>query len=89
MISATGQMTIMRKIAPESFVELTLWIAEHTKFGEAAKRRRDLHQAEIVQKLISDGLSLSGVPTSKRGLMKKLLTDAWRVKIEGATTYDN
>jgi hypothetical protein len=59
VVSATGHMTMMRTIAPESFVEFKLWMSEHAKYREAAKRRRDLHQAQIVQKLISDGLLIS------------------------------
>lgn len=61
VISATGQMTLMRTIAPESFVEFKLWMAEHAKYRDAAKRRRDLHQAHIVQNLISDGLLMPSV----------------------------
>lgn len=56
VVSATGQMTLMRTIAPESFVEFKIWMAEHAKQRDAAKRRRDLRQAEIVKKLISEGM---------------------------------
>jgi hypothetical protein len=58
VVSATGRMTLMRTIAPESFVEFKTWMAEHAKQRDAAKRRRDKRQAEIVQKLISEGLLL-------------------------------
>lgn len=59
VVAATGQMTVMRTIAPESFVAFKLWMAEHASRRDAAKRRRDKRQAEIVQRLISDGLLVS------------------------------
>lgn len=62
VVSATGKMTVMRTIAPESFVEFKLWMAEHAKHRDPAKRRRDLLQAKIVQKLISEGLLISALP---------------------------
>ena len=56
VVSATGKMTMMRTIAPESFIEFKLWMAEHAKRRPAAKRRRDVHQAQIVRQLLSEGL---------------------------------
>jgi hypothetical protein len=58
VVSATGKMTIMRTIAPESFVQFKLWMAEHAKHRDPAKRRRDVLQAQIVQGLLSEGLLL-------------------------------
>lgn len=56
VISATGRMALMRTIAPQTFVEFKLWMAEKAKNRIALKRRRDQRQAEIVQKLLDDGL---------------------------------
>ncbi len=56
VISATGRMTMMRTIAPESFIEFKRWMAEKVPRRAQAKRRRDLRQADIVQKLLDEGL---------------------------------
>lgn len=53
IISATGRMTLMRTIAPESFVEF--------------KRRRDQRQADIVQALLDEGLLMSQAPATALG----------------------
>lgn len=58
VVSANGTMTMMRTIAPESFVEFKQWMAEHAQYRDPAKRRRDLRQAQIVQGLLSEGLLL-------------------------------
>lgn len=58
VISATGRMTLMRTIAPESFVEFKRWMAKHAPQRPEAKRRRDLLQADIVQRLLDEGLLL-------------------------------
>lgn len=58
VISATGRMTLMRTIAPESFVEFKRWMATKVPRRPQAKRRRDLRQADIVQKLLDEGLLL-------------------------------
>jgi hypothetical protein len=59
VISATGRMTLMRTISPESFVEFKRWMAKKAQQRPEAKRRRDLLQAGIVQKLMDEGLLLS------------------------------
>jgi hypothetical protein len=59
VISATGRMTLMRTIEPESFVEFKRWMAKKAPQRPEAKRRRDLLQADIVQKLLQEGLLLS------------------------------
>lgn len=59
VISATGRMTLMRTIAPESFVEFKRWMADSVPERPAAKRRRDKLQAGIVQALIDEGLLLA------------------------------
>ena len=58
VISATGRMTLMRTIAPEAFIEFKRWMAAQVPQRPEAKRRRDLHQANIVQTLLDDGLLL-------------------------------
>ena len=64
VISATGRMTRMRTIAPESFIEFKRWMAEKAQNRPEPKRRRDLRQATIVQALIDEGLLISGVTGS-------------------------
>lgn len=59
VISVTGRMTVMRTIAPETFVSFKRWMADQTQNREEPKRRRDLRQAEIVQKLLDAGLLLA------------------------------
>lgn len=56
VVSATGRMTLMRTIAPEAFVEFKRWMAAKAPRRPEMKRRRDLRQAEIVQKLLEEGL---------------------------------
>ncbi|MGH8848578.1 MAG: GSU2403 family nucleotidyltransferase fold protein, partial [Polaromonas sp.] len=59
VISATGRMTLMRTIAPESFVEFKRWMAGKAPQRPEPKRRRDLRQADIVQNLLDEGLLMS------------------------------
>lgn len=59
VISATGRMTLMRTIAPEAFVEFKHWMAEKAPQRPEPRRRRDRHQADIVQKLLDEGLLVS------------------------------
>lgn len=54
--SATGRMTRMRTIAPDTFVAFKRWMGEKVQQRPDAKRRRDLRQAEIVQALLDEGL---------------------------------
>lgn len=56
VISATGRMTLMRTIAPESFIEFKRWMAAKLPQRLESKRRRDLRQADIVQGLLDEGL---------------------------------
>lgn len=56
VVSATGRMALMRTIAPDAFVEFKQWMAAKAPKREAAKRRRDQRQAEIVQALLDQGL---------------------------------
>jgi hypothetical protein len=58
VISATGRMTLMRTVAPSTFIEFKRWMAAHAEQREAAKRRRDMRQADIVQSLLDNGLLL-------------------------------
>ena len=56
VVSSTGRMALMRTIAPASFVEFKRWMATKAPQRPEAKRRRDLRQAAIVQKLLEDGV---------------------------------
>jgi hypothetical protein len=56
VVSATGRMAMMRTVAPETFVAFKRWMAANAPTREEAKRRRDLRQADIVQKLLDEGL---------------------------------
>ncbi len=56
VVSATGRMTLMRTISPASFVEFKRWMAKKAPGRPEMKKRRDLRQAEIVQKLLDEGL---------------------------------
>jgi len=62
VVSVTGKMAMMRTIAPESFVQFKLWMAEQAKHRDPAKRRRDVLQARIVQELLSEALLLPSAP---------------------------
>lgn len=56
VISATGKLATMRTVDPQTFVEFKRWMADHAQHREPVKRRRDLHQAQIVQELLTEGL---------------------------------
>ncbi len=56
VVSATGRMALMRTIAPQAFVDFKLWLAENATNRPEPKRRRDRHQAAIVQELLDAGL---------------------------------
>ena len=58
VISATGKMAAMRTIAPSSFVAFKQWMARSAPHREPMKRRRDERQAQIVQRLMDEGLLL-------------------------------
>ena len=64
VVSATGQMALMRTIAPETFCEFKLWMADKAPARPDPKRRRDRHQAANVQELLDQGLLL-GEPASR------------------------
>jgi hypothetical protein len=56
VVSSTGRMALMRTIAPASFVEFKRWMARKAQHRPEPKRRRDLRQAGVVQKLLDEGL---------------------------------
>jgi hypothetical protein len=56
VIAATGHMTLMHTIAPETFVEFTRWAAEPAPNRPEINRRRDRRQADIVQSLLDEAL---------------------------------
>jgi hypothetical protein len=56
VISATGRMTLMRTVAPATFIEFKRWMAAKAAHREEPKRRRDVRQADIVQALLDHGL---------------------------------
>jgi len=59
VVSATGRMALMRTISPMAFVEFKRWMAKEAQHRAETKRRRDLRQADIVQKLMDEGLLLT------------------------------
>jgi hypothetical protein len=59
VVSATGRMAMMRTVSPETFVAFKRWMAAKATAREEAKRRRDIRQADIVQKLLDEGLLLN------------------------------
>ena len=56
VVSTTGQMALMRTIAPQAFVEFKTWLAKDAPDRLAIKRRRDVQQALIVQALLDEKL---------------------------------
>jgi len=56
VVSATGRMALMRTIDPQAFVTFKRWMAKGAANRPEIKRRRDLRQAGIVQKLLDEGL---------------------------------
>ncbi len=56
VISVTGRMATMRTVAPQVFVDFKRWMAEAAPQRDAAKRRRDRLQADIVQALLDQQL---------------------------------
>ncbi len=52
IISTTGRMALMRTVSPQTFVAFKRWIGSEAQNRDAAKRRRDLRQAQIVQALL-------------------------------------
>ena len=59
VISSTGRMAMMQTIAPATFVEFKRWLATQAPNRLEAKRRRDAHQADIVQALLDQGLLIA------------------------------
>lgn len=64
VISATGRMALMRTIDPTVFVSFKRWMAESAQNRPEPKRRRDVRQANIVEKLLSEGLLYSQIPAA-------------------------
>ncbi len=56
VVSTTGRMALMRTIAPHALIDFKLWMAEASLNRPESKRRRDRHQAQIVQELVDTGL---------------------------------
>ena len=59
VVSATGRMTLMRTIAPETFVAFKRGMATEALSRPEAKRRRDSRQADTVQSLLDSGLLMA------------------------------
>jgi len=55
VIDVNGRMAMMRTIAPRSFVEFKRWLAVRPDRAPL-KKRRDAHQADIVESLLQDHL---------------------------------
>ncbi|MES2934578.1 MAG: GSU2403 family nucleotidyltransferase fold protein [Pseudomonadota bacterium] len=58
--STSGQMAKMITIDPAVFVSFKRWMAEEAVGRDAARKRRDATQADIVQGLIDEGLLMLG-----------------------------
>lgn len=56
VVAATGHMALMRTIAPQTFVDFKIWLAEKAPERPELKRRRDRQQAAIVKELLDTGL---------------------------------
>lgn len=56
VVSTNGRMAPMRTVAPQTFIEFKLWMAEHAADRPEMKRRRDRRQAAIVQELMDTRL---------------------------------
>jgi hypothetical protein len=56
VVASNGRMANMTTIAPKTFVEFKLWLAEAAEKRDPIKRRRDQRQANIVQKLLDEHL---------------------------------
>lgn len=56
VVSATGRMALMRTIAPRAFIDFKHWLAESAADRPEPKRRRDRHQAAIVQEFLDVGI---------------------------------
>jgi hypothetical protein len=56
VISINGRMAVMRTIDPAAFVRFKTWLANDALNRPEIKRRRDLRQAEIVKRLLNEGL---------------------------------
>lgn len=56
VVAATGRMTLMRTVAPQTFIDFKRWMAEQAPNRPDPKRRRDRRQAAIVQSLCDEGL---------------------------------
>lgn len=63
VISSNGHMALMRTIDPKTFVEFKKWMAAQAPGREPIKRQRDQRQAEIVQRMLDEGILTS---TQKR-----------------------
>jgi hypothetical protein len=59
VISATGRMTLMRTVAPQTFMAFKRWMAAEALNRPEAKRRRDIRQADIVQSLLDSGMLMA------------------------------
>lgn len=55
IVSVTGRMALMRTISPAVFVEFKRWMSS-LESRPAGKRRRDVLQADIVQRLLDEQL---------------------------------
>ena len=62
VISATGRIALMRTIDPAVFVSFKRWMAGNVQNRTAPKRRRDVRQADIVERLLGEGLVQTRVP---------------------------
>ncbi len=64
VVAATGRMTLMRTIAPESFVAFKRWMASTVTTRPEPKCQRDILQAGTVQRLLDEGFLMAAQGTS-------------------------
>lgn len=56
VVASTGRMARMKTVSPQTFVAFKRWLAEKATNRDPVKRRRDVRQADIVQRLLDEQL---------------------------------
>jgi hypothetical protein len=63
VIATTGRMALMRTVVPMSFVAFKRWLGKEVPMRSPIKRRRDLAQADAVQRMLDEGLLPTHTPS--------------------------
>jgi hypothetical protein len=69
VVSASGDMAIMKTIDPNTFIKFKRWMAQLPD-RDVLKKPRDLVQAQIVEKMIEEYLPQYKVENTHRNKMK-------------------